>query len=144
MGCRARPSDLQLPQPAARRSRSLTTTGASEPGLQAAERGPGQQMNQRLPITWLRAAGIAAVWVVLLTGLAIGTVLVEELLVRSNSAYLALGVVILLAFTLAPFRAGRLHGSARVGWLVGLFGIGGLVVAAWSWGYAYSVIGGGP
>jgi len=101
-------------------------------------------VRQDAPIPWPRAAGIAAVWGTLLTGLAFGLVLVEERFLHSNPAYLAVGLAILLAFLLAPFRAGRLHGSPRIAWLVGHFGAGGLLLAALFWGDAYSAIGGGP
>jgi hypothetical protein len=101
-------------------------------------------MSQGVPITWERAANVAAIWVVLLTGLAIVLVVTEELFIRSNAAFLGAGAVVLLAFILAPFIAGRRHKSSRVGWFVGLFGVAGLSLAVGFWGYAYIAIGGGP
>ena len=87
---------------------------------------------------------VAVAWVAALVGVSIGLFFSEESRVTTNPAFVAVLVVVTVAFVVAPFLAGRIHRTTTVRNVVAVLGVVGWLVCMRYGFWAYSNIGGGP
>jgi hypothetical protein len=95
-------------------------------------------------LPWGKAVATAVGWVLGGAGASVGLILLEEVLVCSNWAWIGVGVATVAAFASAPAAAWWSHRLSRVALLVGLFGVAVLLAVGCFWAWAYVKVGGGP